>query len=66
MRRRTILLVVSLVGALALVSVAFASKPPPKPKHGKGLGHGHLHVYAWHVVTTGSTAHFRGVSALCA
>jgi photosystem II stability/assembly factor-like uncharacterized protein len=66
MRKRTLLLVVSIVGALALVSVAFASKPPPKPKHGKGLGHGHHHAYAWHDVTTGTTAHFRGLSALSA
>jgi photosystem II stability/assembly factor-like uncharacterized protein len=66
MRKRTLLLVVSIVGALALVSVAFASKPPPKPKHGKGLGHGHHHMYAWHDVTTGTTAHFRGLSALSA
>ena len=64
MRRRTILLVVSLVGALALVSVAFASKPPPKPKHGKGQGHHHM--YAWHDVATGTTAHFRGLAALSA
>jgi photosystem II stability/assembly factor-like uncharacterized protein len=66
MRKRTLLLVVSIVGALAVVSVAFASKPPPKPKHGKGLGHGHHHMYAWHDVTTGTTAHFRGLSALSA
>ena len=66
MRRRTILLVVSLVGALALVSVAFASKPakPPKPHHGKGQGHHHM--YAWHDVATGTTAHFRGLAALSA
>ena len=64
MRRRTILLVVSLVGALALVSVAFASKPPPKPKHGKGQGHHHM--YAWHDVASGTTAHFRGLAALSA
>ena len=66
MRKRTLLLVVSIVGALAVVSVAFASKPPPKPKHGKGLGHAHHHMYAWHDVTTGTTAHFRGLSALSA
>jgi photosystem II stability/assembly factor-like uncharacterized protein len=64
MRSRTMLLVVSLVGALALVSVAFASKPPPKPKHGKGQGHHHM--YAWHDVATGTTAHFRGLAALSA
>ena len=64
MRKRTILLVVSIVGALALVSVAFASKPPkpPKPPH----GHGHHHMYAWHDVATGTTAHFRGLAALSA
>ena len=64
MRKRTILLVVSLVGALALVSVAFASKPPkpPKPPH----GHGHHHMYAWHDVATGTTAHFRGLAAISA
>jgi photosystem II stability/assembly factor-like uncharacterized protein len=59
-------LVAALVGALALVSVALASKPPPKPKHGKGLGHGHHHAYAWQDVNTGSTAHFRGLSAISA
>ncbi len=64
MRRRTILLVASLVGALALVSVAFASKPPkpPKPNH----GHGHHHMFAWHDVATGTTAHFRGLAAVSA
>ena len=63
------MLVVALVGALALVSVAFASKPAPKPKHGNGNGPGHghgHHMYAWHDVTTGSTAHFRGLSAVSA
>src|SRR5262245_45329347 len=64
MPRRTLLLVVSLAGALALVSVAFASKPPPKPKHGKGQGPAHHHAYAWHDVTTGSTASLRGLSAV--
>src|SRR6266550_1482200 len=64
MRRRTILLVASLVGALAVASVAVASKPPPKPKHGKGQGHHHM--YAWHDVATGTTAHFRGLAALSA
>jgi photosystem II stability/assembly factor-like uncharacterized protein len=58
------LLVASLVGALAIVSVAFASKPPPKPKHGKGPAQ--HHIYAWHDVTTGSTAHFRGLAAISA
>ena len=66
MPRRTTLLVASLVGALALVSVAFASKPLPKPKHGKGQGPTHHHAYAWHDVTTGSTAHFRGLAAISA
>ena len=64
MRRRTILLVASLVGALALVSVAFASKPPPKPKHGNGQGHHHM--YAWHDVASGSTANLRGSAAVSA
>ena len=58
------LLVASLVGALAVASVAFASKPPPKPKHGKGQGHHRM--YAWHDVATGTTAHFRGLAALSA
>src|SRR5881396_840734 len=66
MPRRTTLLVASLVGALALVSVAFASKPLPKPKHGKGQGPTHHHAYAWQDVTTGSTAHFRGLAAISA
>jgi len=59
-------LVAGLVGALALVSVALASKPPPKPKHGKGQGPAHHHMYAWHDVATGTTAHFRGLSAISA
>src|SRR4249920_800257 len=63
MRRRTILLVACLVGALAVVSVAFASKPA-KPHHGKW--HGHHHMFAWHDVATGTTAHFRGLAALSA
>jgi photosystem II stability/assembly factor-like uncharacterized protein len=58
------LLVASLVCALAVASVAFASKPPPKPKHGKGQGHHQM--YAWHDVATGTTAHFRGLAALSA
>jgi photosystem II stability/assembly factor-like uncharacterized protein len=64
MRTRTTLLVGSLIAALALASVAVASKPPPKPKHGKGQGHGHM--YAWHDVTSGSTASLRGLSAVSA
>ena len=62
MRRRTILLVASLVGALAVASVAAASKPPKPPKP----NHGHHHMYAWHDVATGTTAHFRGLAALSA
>ena len=58
------LLVASLVGALAVASVAFASKPPPKPKHGKGQGHHHM--FAWHDVASGSTASLRGISAVSA
>jgi photosystem II stability/assembly factor-like uncharacterized protein len=64
MRRRTVLLVASLIGALAVASVALASKPPAKPKHGKGQGPAHHHTYAWQDVTTGTTAHFRGLSVV--
>src|SRR5690349_15938525 len=69
MRRGTMLLVAALVGALALVSVAVASKPPQTPGHGHGNGHGHghghgHHLFAWNDVTTGTTAHFRGLSVV--
>src|SRR6478736_3838707 len=66
MRKRTILLVFSLFGALALVSVAFASKPPKPSKPPHGHGHGHHHMFAWHDVATGTTAHFRGLAAISA
>src|SRR5690348_17188130 len=75
MRRGTMLLVAALVGALALVSVAVASKPPQTPGHGHGNGHGHghgngnghghgHHLFVWNDVTTGTTAHFRGLSVV--
>jgi hypothetical protein len=59
------LLVASLVGALAVASVALGAKPiksgkkPPKP--GKPTAH---HIYAWHDVPTGSAAQLRGVAAV--
>jgi photosystem II stability/assembly factor-like uncharacterized protein len=68
MRRRTLrtlLLVVSLVGALAVVGMALGAKPvkPGKkpPKHARPAA---PHVFAWHDVPTGSTASLRGVSAV--
>jgi photosystem II stability/assembly factor-like uncharacterized protein len=65
MRRRSMLLVASLVGALAVAGMAFGAKPikpgkkPPKP--GKPAAH---HTYAWHDVPTGSTARLRGIAAV--
>jgi len=63
--RRTFLIVLSLVGALAIVGIALGAKPvkPGKkpPKHARPAA---PHSYAWHDVTTGSTASFRGVSAV--
>jgi photosystem II stability/assembly factor-like uncharacterized protein len=59
------LLVASLVGALAVAGVALGAKAinpgkkPPKP--GKPASH---HRYAWHDVPTGSTANLRGVAAV--
>src|SRR5215203_101819 len=64
MRRRTMLLVVSLVGALAVAGMAFGAKPPPKPKK---PGHpSSPHAFSWHDTPTGSTASLRGLSAVSA
>jgi photosystem II stability/assembly factor-like uncharacterized protein len=59
------LLVVSLVGALAVAGVALGAKPikPGKPKHGRPAS---PHAFSWHLTPTGSTAHFRGLSAVSA
>src|SRR5262245_11265184 len=64
MRKQTPLLMVALVGALTVASVAFASKPPPKPKK---PGHpASPHAFSWHDTPTGSTASLRGLSAVSA
>ena len=58
------LLVVSLVGALAVAGMAFGAKPPPKPKK---PGHpASPHAFSWHDTPTGSTASLRGISAVSA
>ena len=58
------LLLASLVGALAVAGMAFASKPPPKPKK---PGHPvSAHAFSWHDTPTGSTASLRGLSAVSA
>ena len=65
MRRRSILLVASLVGALAVAGMAFGAKPPPKPKKPKP-GNPVSHAFSWHDTPTGSTASLRGLSAVSA
>ena len=67
MPRRTVLLIVSLAASLAIAGAALASKPPKKPGHPQHPGHPNSHhTYAWHDVTTGTTAHLRGLSAVSA
>ena len=59
------LLVASLVGALAVAGMAFGAKPPPKPKKPKA-GPSSSHSFSWHDTPTGSTASLRGLSAVSA
>src|SRR5215204_661706 len=63
MRRRSMLLVASLVGALAVAGLAFGAKPPPKPKKPKSSPSS-PHAFSWHDTPTGSTASLRGLSAV--
>ena len=60
------LLVVSLVGALAVAGMAFGAKPPPKPKKPKPGHPASAHAFSWHDTPTGSTASLRGLSAVSA
>jgi hypothetical protein len=62
MPRRTMLLVAALTVALGLSGAALSKNKPGKPPH-KPTGPAH-HTYAWHDVTTGSTASLRGLSAV--
>jgi len=65
MRRRSLLLVVSLVCGLVVAGLAFGAKPPPK-KPKKPGGPGSPHAFSWHDTPTGSTASLRGISAVSA
>ena len=60
------LLVVSLVGALAVAGMAFGAKPPPKPKKPNPGHPASPQAFSWHDTPTGSTASLRGLSAVSA
>ena len=60
------LLVVSLVGALAVAGMAFGAKPPPKPKKPNPGHPASPQTFSWHDTPTGSTASLRGLSAVSA
>ena len=60
------LLLVSLVGALAVAGMAFGAKPPPKPKKPNPGHPASPQAFSWHDTPTGSTASLRGLSAVSA
>jgi photosystem II stability/assembly factor-like uncharacterized protein len=57
------LLVLALTVALGLTGAALSKNKPGKPPH-MPKGPHHHQMYAWHDVTTGSTASLRGLSAV--
>jgi photosystem II stability/assembly factor-like uncharacterized protein len=64
MRRRTVLFVALLTGALAIAGMALAAKPPPKPK--KAPKSPQAGSFAWQLTPTGSTARLRGLAPVSA